>query len=365
MGMNTELWGNSLRDWLWAGGLLVVSAVVLGLLLRLLAGSLRRWASRTETDVDDLIADLLNRTKFLIVVVVAGWISLRSVVLPDSVSALVDAVLKIVVLLQAGIWLVAVLRYLIDRFLRVRFADDPSVLTSLGALRVVGTILIWVLLALTALATFGVEVGALLAGLGVGGIAVALAVQGVLSDLFGALSIILDKPFQVGDYIVFGDSEGTVEHVGLRTTRVRALSGEQLVVANSDLLSSRIQNFGRMDQRRVRFVIGVEYGTPRSTLERIPALLQEAVDRTPDTRFDRAHLRTFADSAVEFEVVYYMDKPDFVTMLDAQEQVNLAIYDAFGAEGIEFAFPSRTVYVRQPEEEPGPEATPDESAISG
>jgi small-conductance mechanosensitive channel len=200
---------------------------------------------------------------------------------------------------------------------------------------------------LIALDTLGVDITTLIAGLGVGGIAVALAVQNVLGDLFASLAIVLDKPFVVGDFIdTGGEHVGVVENVGLKTTRVRSLSGEELVIANSDLLSSRIRNYKRMSQRRALFEIGVVYGTPSDKLRRIPELIRKAVESRDNTRFDRSHFKSFGDSALVFETVYFMTVPDYNAYMDTQQAINLELYQRFEAEEIEFAYPTQTLFLK-------------------
>ncbi len=186
-----------------------------------------------------------------------------------------------------------------------------------------------------------------MAGLGIGGIAVALAVQNILGDLFASLSIVLDKPFVIGDFIIVNEFLGTVEHIGLKTTRIRSLSGEQVIFSNADLLRSRIRNFKRMFERRVTFSIGVTYQTPSDKLERISALLKEIVVKQPKARFDRAHFKEFGDSALIYEVVYYVQNPDFNVYMDIQQAINIEIVRRFEEESIEFAYPTRTIHVKQ------------------
>jgi small-conductance mechanosensitive channel len=198
---------------------------------------------------------------------------------------------------------------------------------------------------LAALDNLGVDITALVAGLGVGGIAVGLALQDVLKDTFAALSIILDKPFELGDFVVVDDLAGNVEHIGIKTTRVRSLSGEQLVFGNGDLLSSRIRNFKRLVERRGLFTFGVLYSTPADTLERIPEMVREIVDGLETTRFDRAHFKAFGDSSMDFEVVYYVLDAEYLTFMDLQQAINLALVRRFADEGIEFAYPTRTLFL--------------------
>jgi small-conductance mechanosensitive channel len=204
-------------------------------------------------------------------------------------------------------------------------------------------------LLLMALANLDVEIGPLLTGLGVGGIAVALAVQNILGDLFASLSIVLDKPFVIGDFIIVGDLMGTVEYVGLKTTRVRSLSGEQLVFANSDLLNARIRNFKRMHERRVVFTVGVTYQTPRAQLAEIPTMIREIVEGQEKARFDRAHFKGYGAFSIDFETVFYVLDPDYNLYMDVQQAINLALHERFEEHGIEFAYPTQTLFVEKVE----------------
>lgn len=208
-----------------------------------------------------------------------------------------------------------------------------------------GKLLVWSILFVIALDNIGVEVTTVITGLGIGGIAIALAAQGVLRDLFASIAIVLDRPFRTGDFVVIEDMYGTVERVGVKTTRMRSLSGEQLVFGNDDLLASRIRNYGRMEARRVLFTFGVTYDTPPEQLEAIPQMVREAIESQPGTRFDRAHFRGYGESALEFETVYYMLNADYDAYMDVQQAVNLRLLRRFREEGIEFAFPTRTLHV--------------------
>ena len=219
--------------------------------------------------------------------------------------------------------------------------------TALGALGFVAKALIWAIFVLLILQNLGVEITALLAGVSVGGIAVALAVQNVLGDLLGSLSIILDKPFMIGDYIVVGEYSGTVEHVGLKSTHIRSVSGEQLVFSNSDLLNSRIRNYKRMQERRAVFTLGVTYDTPVEKLAAIPQMVEELVEEQEQTRFSRCHFKSFGSFSLDIETVFYMTVPDYDAYMDVQQAINLGLYRGFAREGIEFAFPTQTVHMEE------------------
>jgi small-conductance mechanosensitive channel len=214
--------------------------------------------------------------------------------------------------------------------------------TVLGFL---GQMTVWSLILLLCLEALGVNVNSLIASLGVGGIAVALAAQNVLGDLFASISILLDKPFVAGDAIQVGDFVGTVERIGVKTTRLRSVDGEEIVMGNSDLVSSRIRNYKRVNERRVVCQLGVAYQTASNLAEAVPGMLREIVQGVPQARFDRAHLKALADSSILFELVYCVQSPDFNVRMDAQQAVNLAILRRFKREGIEFAYPTHTVHL--------------------
>jgi small-conductance mechanosensitive channel len=234
-----------------------------------------------------------------------------------------------------------------------RMSSSPAAATSLAAVGIVARLVAWSMVLLVMLDNLGIDVTALVASLGVGGVAVALAVQNILGDLFASFSIIFDKPFVVGDFLMIDTHLGSVEHVGLKTTRLRSLTGEQLVFSNSDLLRSRIRNFGRMMERRVSFEIGVTYQTPREQLRRIPGMLRHAIESQPNTRFDRAHFKSYGDFSLVFEIVYYVATADYNTYMDIQQEINLSVHEQFEKDGIEFAYPTRTVFVHN---QPVPEA---------
>lgn len=210
-------------------------------------------------------------------------------------------------------------------------------------------LIIWAMVMLLALDNLGVQIKPLLAGLGIGGIAIALAVQTVLSDVLASMSIALDKPFSVGDSLTIDTFQGTVEHIGVKSTRLRSLSGEQIIIGNADIIKARIRNFGRMSERRAVFQFGVNYDTPTDVLAKIPGEVRAIVEAQPFTRFDRCHLLTYGDTALQFELVYFMTKSDFTLYADTQQAINLALLDKLRAHKVQLAAPTRgLVYVELP-----------------
>lgn len=346
--LDLTFWSNTVRQWLIAAGIGALTWIVVRLALRIIQGRLRAIAARTTTEWDDLVLEALSRTRRVFILAVALYAGATVLDLPDRVESLVRTVTVLTVLLQIGLWLSAGLRFWLDRYTRRELESDRGAATTVSALGFVGRLALWSLVLLMALDNIGVDVTALVAGLGIGGIAVALAAQNILGDLFASLSIVLDKPFVLGDFVIVDDFMGNVEHIGLKTTRVRSLWGEQVIFSNSDLLNSRLRNFGRMAQRRVVFELGVTYQTPRAKLQMIPGIVREAIEAQPKTRFDRSHFKTYGDFALLFESVYYVLAPDFNTYMDVHQAINLAIHERFEAEEIEFAYPTQTLFLEKP-----------------
>lgn len=343
-----SFYGNPVSAWLMACLVALLAFAALYLARRILRRQLERLVARTRTNIDDIASEAVAATRTWYLVVLALWAGAMFLLLPEDLETVVGRVAALATLVQIGLWGAAAIRGYVVRYTREKVADDPASVTTIRALGFLGTLLVWAAVILVALDNLGIKVTAMVAGLGIGGVAVALAVQNILGDLFASLSIVLDKPFVYGDFIVIGDMAGTVEKVGLKTTRVRSLSGEQLVFSNSDLLQSRIRNYKRMFERRVVFSIGVLYQTTREQLTAIPGMLRAAVEAQPDVRFDRAHFKGFGESSLDFEIVYYVLSSDFNLYMDRQQAINLAIVEAFEQAEVDFAYPTRTIIMESP-----------------
>jgi small-conductance mechanosensitive channel len=339
--------GNSLLQWTIAAAVLLISYLLLRLAKRIAGRRLASLVEKTETQWDDIIALAINKTKSLFLFVVAVYITSQFLLLPERTQSIIHNLFVITLLIQAGIWLGVVTISVLEQHRQHALKKNPAAATTINAMGFLSRILIWSVVLLVALDNLGIDVTALVAGLGIGGVAVALSVQNILGDLFASLSIILDKPFVIGDFLIIDDYMGGVEYVGLKTTRVRSLSGEQLIFSNSDLLKSRIRNYGRMFERRVVFNIGVTYDTPREKLRRIPEIIRGAIEAEDDTRFDRSHFMKYGDYALQFETVYYVLSPDYNLYMDRQQAIYFAIHEAFEQEQINFAYPTQTLFVTQ------------------
>ncbi|HTI62952.1 MAG TPA: mechanosensitive ion channel family protein [Gemmatimonadaceae bacterium] len=341
---------NTLQVWLTAGITTAVIAV-LGLLLRqLLASRLGAVASRTTNQIDDMVVDLIRDTRAWVIIALAVFAGLSQLAMPDREAKYLESIAKLVLLWQAAVWGGSAITFWLKHYLSNRTtSQDRTSIAMISAMGVGSKVLLWVLIVLTALkSVFGVEITAWITGLGVTGIAIALAVQNILGDLLAALAIVFDKPFDVGDTIGVDTITGTVEHIGLKTTRLRSLSGEQVIIGNGDLLKTRIRNYRRMYQRRVVFNLDVTYDTPPEVLERLPAIVREIVSAQSPVKFDRCHVASFGESAIRLETVYYVLDPDYARYMDVQQAVNLEVLRRFAAQRVSFAFPSRTVYHEGP-----------------
>jgi small-conductance mechanosensitive channel len=236
-----------------------------------------------------------------------------------------------------------VFRFLLNAFVK-RYSPQSVAITIIMGL---SKFILWVAILLLILDNLGVKVVSLLAGLGIGGIAIALAAQRILGDLFASISIMLDKPFEAGDLINTGTVTGFVESIGVRTTRIRSITGEQVIIANSDLLESRMNNFKRMTERRITFGISISSDTANKDLKSIVGIIKNIIDNQSDARFDRGHLKNFSASSVDYEIVFWVTKPDYLTYMDVQEKINLAILDVFEERNIKLAYPAQRVLLEK------------------
>ncbi|MGD8842562.1 MAG: mechanosensitive ion channel family protein [Gammaproteobacteria bacterium] len=339
---------NTVQDWLIFIAVTTAALAVAYLFKRIAISRISRLAADTAVQWDDAVAEVLSRTHSVFLLMVALFVGSLALKLPDIVRRGIFTALAVAIIIQVALWLNAVILFSLRRYIEQRKKTDPASAATVNAAGFVTRLVLWSVVALLVLDNFGIDVTALVAGLGVGGVAVALATQNILGDLFASLSIVLDKPFLIGDFLVVGEFMGSVEYIGLKTTRLRSLSGEQLVFSNTDLLGSRIRNYGRMYERRVVFKIGVTYQTPRDKIKLIPAIIREAIEAQDNTRFDRSHFQAYGDFSLNFENVYYVSSPDYNLYMDVQQAINLHIHERFEQEGIEFAYPTQTLFVSRP-----------------
>ncbi|MGE5124047.1 MAG: mechanosensitive ion channel family protein [Acidobacteriaceae bacterium] len=344
----TTLWGNSVYQWLIASG----SGLVAYILLRLITWLLRKYRAKnlpqSQPGVRQLIRDLLEHTVWFFLAWLAVFIASRFLVLSQVATTVINTITATLVLIQAGLWAVEIIKFLAARQWVGKEGDARDKQGAYTAILFLSKIVVWTLVIVLILENIpGIHVATLIASLGIGGIAIGLALQKILGDLFASLTISIDQPFTEGDAINVGDFSGQVEHVGLKSTRLRSISGEQVIFSNTDLLDSRIRNFKRMDHRQVVFSLNITYQTSPKKLHKIPQLIKEIIEKQPHVTFNRAHFKSYSDSALVHEVAYTVNAADFDLYMDIQQKVNLEIFRQFRDEGIEFAYPTRTILFQQ------------------
>jgi small-conductance mechanosensitive channel len=347
-----EFLGNPVLNWGLAVLTFLVTLTVLPIVKGFVAARRRSWTALDRLQFHsaiELTTLLATRTSRVFLFAVALYLASRHLTFPPRLESIITVIVVSLFWFQMGLWAMAVVRFLIE----LRGSRSPSLDSMLtGAMDVIlfcAGLVIWAMVTLLALDNLGVQIKPLLAGLGIGGIAIALAVQTVLGDVLASMSIALDKPFSVGDSLTIGDFQGTVEHIGVKSTRLRSLSGEQIIIANADIVKAKVRNFGRMSERRAVFQFGVSYDTPTDVLAQIPGEVRKIVEAQPDTRFDRCHFLTYGDTALQFELVYLKTKPDFTLYADTQQAINLALLDRLREMKVQLAAPTRALlYVELP-----------------
>jgi small-conductance mechanosensitive channel len=335
----TVYYGNEVVAWIKALVLFAVWLTVLPIARAFIGRRLRKQTADRPVGAFLLLRALVDATTRLFMLAVAIYLAMRWLEVSERLDRIAHVVFLVIVWLQLALWASAAVRHLIE-MRRGRELPGAEGAASLNILRFVGVLFVWIVALLMLLTNLGVKIGPLVAGLGIGGVAIALAVQNLLGDLFASLSIALDKPFRVGDFLVIGEEKGTVEQVGIKSTRLRSLSGEQIVMSNGDLLKSRVRNYGLLYERRASFKIGIVYETPRERVAEVPRLMEEAIRAQPKTRFERAHFATFGDYALIFEAVYFVLDAEYNTFMDIQQAINLQLIEEFAQRGIGFAYPT-------------------------
>lgn len=341
-----QLFGNSAERWLIALAIVVLVVFGLTLVKRQLLRRLQGLVSRTQNIVDDLLLDLVRHSRWPFFFILGAYLGSLVLQLSPAWDTNLHRLYFIVFFIQIGLWGNHVIGFFISHYLRRSREEDPARAAGISLLSFVARVAVWSIVVLVVLDNLGVEVGSALAGLGIGGIAVGLALQSVLKDTFASVAIILDKPFEVGDFVIVDDLQGKVEHVGVKTTRIRSLGGEELVFGNDHLLSSRIRNYKTLRERRVLFSFGIAFETSNAKVRDLSRIVREIVEAAGDTRFDRAYVKEFTDSGLLFEVAYYVLHADFTTMMDIRQRINADLHQRLAEEGIRFAYPARRVYVR-------------------
>jgi small-conductance mechanosensitive channel len=340
---------NTVMDYLTVLLSFIIGVGIIKIIKTIILHRLRAWSQRTATTIDDFLIHTFENKFILLFYLGVFYLSVSILTLSPSVKKIIN-ILTIIVLAYFGLRvLITLFSYILERYW-IKKEIDPARQKSLKGIITILKVIIWGIGITFLLDNLGFKISTVVAGLGIGGIAVALAAQAILGDLFSYFVIFFDRPFEIGDFIIVGEYLGTIEHIGIKTTRVRSLGGEQLIFSNTDLTNSRIRNYKRMEKRRVVFKFGVIYQTPLEQLKEIPQIIRDIIDKVEDAVFDRAHFFSYGDFSLDFEVVYYVMSSDYNKYMDIQQEINFAIKDEFEKQGIEFAYPTQTLFIEKPQE---------------
>lgn len=346
--LKLTFFGNSLHNYLFSLGVFVGVFLVLRIFKGSVVKRLRKLAKATKSDLDDLLIEIIGSIGYPMYLLVSIGIALQFIEQPPFLKAFGFTIALIVIVYTIIRAIQQFIDYIFTKGVEKRLVEDASFDPSI--IRLLAKALkgaVWIVAILLVAQNLGYNITALVAGLGIGGIAIAFALQGILSDIFASFSIYFDKPFKTGDFIIVGDDMGTIKHIGLKSTRIQTLQGEELVISNKELTETRIHNHKKMERRRIGFRFGVVYDTPTKKLRQIPQMVKDIVAAQELVDVDRVHFAEFGDFSLNFQVMYYMNVPDYTAYMDAQQAINFAIKEKFEQEDIEFAYPTQTVYVKK------------------
>lgn len=338
--------GNRVIDYLICLVVFAVSVIIIRLFRRTVLKKLKKWAEKTATTLDDFFIGLVEKIFLPLLYFGAFYLSINILTLAEPLKKFINLIgLALLTVFVARLTTVFI-SYVLKTYWIHRGRDITLERSLNGMLKVVKAI-VWGIAIVFFLDNMGFKVSTVLAGLGIGGIAVGLAAQTILKDLFSYFAILFDRPFEIGDFIIIGEYLGTVEYIGVKTTRIRSLGGEQLIFSNTDLTDSRVRNYKRMEKRRVVFRIGVTYQTSLEQLKEIPQIIENIIKNVKDTVFDRAHFFSYGDFSLIFEIVYYIIGSDYNKYMDIQQEINFALKEEFEKRNIDFAFPTQTLYLHK------------------
>jgi small-conductance mechanosensitive channel len=346
--LDFKFFNNTTKEWLIAFSVFILAILVLKIFKTLGIRKLKKLAEKTKVEFDDLIIKIIESIGWPLYLILALYLAFQALTLPSVIGRIVSYLLLIVV----TYYLIKSIQELID-FIRQRVVTkrkeedknfEPHTIKLLADIL---KVVVWLIALVIVLQNLGYNISALIAGLGIGGIAIAFALQNILTDIFASFSIYFDKPFQIGDFIIIGSDMGVVKKIGIKSTRIQTLQGQELIVSNKELTEIRINNYKKMEKRRVVFGFGVEYSTQGEKLKKIPDIIKGIFDKIELADLDRVHFKNFGDFSLNFEVVYYMKISDYNKYMDTQQEINLALKEAFERENIVFAFPTQMIYLEK------------------
>lgn len=340
--LNRVYFENTVLDYFIALGIFIIALIAVKIFSIIILKRLKIWSERTETNFDDFVISQVEKSAIPILYIASIFPAKNYLTVKPSVDLILNGILITIITFYAIRTLIAFLNYSIQVYSTRR---DPAGVASMKGISTFISIFVWGLGLVFLLDNLGFEVSAVIAGLGIGGIAIALAAQAVLGDLFSYFVIFFDKPFQIGDFIIVDNKMGTIEKIGIKTTRVRSLSGEEIIFPNNDLTGSRVHNYKKMEKRRIEYKFGVAYQTEYAKVKEIPDIVKAIITSMSDVVLDRVHLKEFGAYSLNYEVIFIMQTADYNKYMDTQQEINFRLHQEFEKRGIQFAYPTQTLYV--------------------
>ncbi|MBN2854196.1 mechanosensitive ion channel family protein [Patescibacteria group bacterium] len=344
--LNYQIFNNSGQDYLIAIAIFLGLYIILNLVQKIIIAKLKKLAKKTETEIDNIAVKILEGIRPPFYLVIALYISARYLNLSEPIWDILNIIFLSILVYEGVQAIQKIISFITYQALK-KDNSEQQAKTTTKTLNIFIKIALWSFGLILILSNAGVNVSSLLAGLGIGGIAVALALQNILGDVFSSFSILIDKPFQVGDFIKIGDDLGVVEKIGIKTTRLKTLSGQILIVSNRELTTARVENFRQIEKRRSFFTLGLVYETPRADLERIPKLIKSIIEKEEGAEFDRCNFVSYGDFSLNFEVSFYVAADNYNEFLDIVERVNLEIFTTFKDNNLNFAYPTQLQYEKK------------------
>lgn len=344
--LDQAFWGNTVKDYLISLIAFVIVALILWVFKRIFLNRLKKIAKKTKTEIDDVLIKCLQLINWPLYLAIALWVAFKFIYIAPNINKIYNYFVTIIIIYYAVKIIIVWINYFTDNITKKRVEEGRA--TDAGIIKLINNILkgiLWVIAILILLDNFGVNITTLIAGLGIGGLAIAFALQAILGDVMASFSIYFDRPFDIGDFIIVGDLSGNVKKIGIKSTKIDSLSGEEIIIPNKDLGNSRVRNYKRMQKRRILFTLGVTYDTPLAKLKMIPDIITKIVNENEICNLDRVNFHKFGDYSLIFEVVYYVLDPDYKVYMDIQQKINFEIKESFEKEGIEFAYPTHTLFV--------------------
>ena len=341
-------WSNLIKEYLIAFAIFILAVVVLKFFKRVVIKKLKKLTKQTRGEFDDLLIEIIASIGWFFYFFLSLYIAIQFIQLPELIEKIVyyAVIISITYYIVKGIQ--RIIDYGFEKMVKKKEEQDEEF--DLSIIHLTGKILkgvLWGIAIIIILQNLGYNISTLVAGLGIGGLAIAFALQNILGDIFASFSIYLDKPFQVGDFVIIGNDKGVVKKIGIKSTRIQTLQGEELVMSNKELTETRVHNYKKMEKRRIIFVFGVTYETPTEKVKKIPGIVGKIIDDIKVTETDRVHFKEFGDFSLNFEVVYYLKSSEYNVYMDTQQEINLTMKEQFEKEGIEFAYPTQTIFINK------------------